>query len=302
MSSPIILVTGASGYLGGRISQHLEANPSLQLRAATRKDGFDLLSDTSVRTYCEDVHTIIHLAAVNEIESLESPVDALRINGIGTLKLLRAAAAASVRRFIYFSTAHVYGSPLVGHIDERTLTRPNHPYAITHHVAEDFVLSYADQRKLQGLVIRLSNGFGPPANPEVNRWTLVINELCREAVTSKTMTLKTAGFQYRDFITLQDVARMVSHFLDRDDWADGLFNVGGGQSFRIYDMAVRISERCAGLFGYKPEIKRPATVAGESLPPLKFSIDKLLATGFELENNIDDEIDSTLIFCKKHFA
>jgi UDP-glucose 4-epimerase len=255
-----------------------------------------------VRAYCQDVDTVIHLAALNEIQSLETPDEALRVNGIGTLKLLLAAGESGVKRFIYFSTAHVYGSPLAGQISEESLPRPVHPYAIAHHVAEDFVLSYHDQQRLRGLVLRLSNGFGAPADPGIDRWTLLTNDLCKQAVTEKTLTLKSPGLQYRDFITISDVSRAVSHFLALENWDDGLFNVGGGQSLRIYDVAVRISERCQRLFGYTPEIKRPAAPDGEKPARFGYSIEKLLNTGFQLESNFDDEIDATLTFCKKHFT
>jgi UDP-glucose 4-epimerase len=83
----------------------------------------DLTNDREVRAACEGMDTIIHLAALNEHESLADPMGALLVNGAGTLKLLEAAIAEGVRRVIYFSTAHVYGSPLIGRITEATVPR-----------------------------------------------------------------------------------------------------------------------------------------------------------------------------------
>src|SRR2546423_14306040 len=106
--SSIVLVTGSSGYLGGRIVRHLQAAGDFEIRGASRASGFDLMSPKSVSSYCAEVDTVIHLAAVNEIQSAKSPELALRVNGLGTLNLLRASMESGVRRFIYFSTAHVY--------------------------------------------------------------------------------------------------------------------------------------------------------------------------------------------------
>jgi len=71
--------------------------------------------------------------------------------------------------------------------------RPVHPYAITHHAAEDFVLAAHDEKRLMGYVIRLSNGFGAPAHAGVDRWTLLVNDLCRQAVQTRQLILRSAG-------------------------------------------------------------------------------------------------------------
>ena len=114
---------------------------------------------------------IVHLAAMNEMDCARDPAAALEVNTALTLRLLNAAVAAGVRRFVYLSTAHVYGAPLRGHIDERALPRPVHPYAITHRAAEDFVLAAFDAGRIEGVVLRLSNGVGAPAHAAVDRWT-----------------------------------------------------------------------------------------------------------------------------------
>jgi UDP-glucose 4-epimerase len=68
---------------------------------------------------------------------------------------------------------------------------------------------------------------------------VLVNDLCKQAVTKKSLTLCSSGTQKRDFITLQDVSRAALHFigLPRELCRDGLFNLGGESSFRIIDMA-----------------------------------------------------------------
>jgi UDP-glucose 4-epimerase len=209
-----------------------------------------------------------------------------------------------VRRFIYFSTAHIYGAPLVGAISEQTVPRPIHPYAITHKVAEDFVLAALDQGKIDGIVLRLSNGFGAPVAAEVNRWTLVVNDLCRQAVSTGKLVLRSNGLQQRDFITLQDTARCVAHFiaLPKADCGDGLFNLGGECSRSIYAITQMVAARCQVVLGFTPAIERIEPQPGEQGLELEYSIAKLKASGFSLHNRYEDEIDATLVLCQKAFG
>ncbi len=309
-----ILITGGLGYVGARVAQFLGVETGLRLRLGTRNPSLipafwwpgaeimplNLMNHETLAAVCQGVRYILHLAAMDEIASAEKPEEALLVNGLGTLKLLSAAQRAGVERLIYFSTAHVYGSPLAGIITEKNLPRPRHPYAITHRVAEDFVLAAHDKKELKGIVLRLSNGFGTPANAHFSRWTLVVNDLCRQAVTTGKLVLRSSGLQWRDFITLTDVARAVRHFLNlpAEKCGDGLFNLGGECSLRIIDIATIIAGRAKGLLGLNPPIHRPDPQPHESYPPLDYCIAKLKATDFILLKNLEDEIDGTLRFCR----
>lgn len=313
-----VLITGGLGYVGGRLAQFLARDVTIDLRLGTRAAGgarpawldrgrlveMDLIADASLATACAGVDTVVHLAGANEIDSANDPEAALVVNGLGSLKLLRASERAGVRRFIFFSTAHVYGAPLRGVITEQTLARPAHPYATTHRVAEDFVLAAHDTGRIEGVVVRLSNGFGVPAHPHVNRWTLLANDLCRQAVTTRTLTLRSADLQRRDFISLEDVARATAHLLslDRRALQDGLFNLGGKNAIRVIDMARRIGERCGITLGFVPEIRRPEAPTDGREEPLDYRIDKIESTGFMLRGGIDAEIDATLKLCHAAFG
>ena len=309
-----LLITGGLGYVGGRLALALAERTDWDLRVATRTPpqshpswllrgeivGVDLFSDADLQAACRGVHGVLHLSALNEIESAQNPQLALQVNGIGTLRLLNAACEAGVERFVYFSTAHVYGAPLVGNIDESTLTRPVHPYAISHHIGEAVVLAAHDSRRIAGLVLRLSNGVGAPAHAKVNRWTLIGNDLCRQAVMEGALRLRSSGLQRRDFITLTDVSRAVLHCLQLpiSSWGNGLFNLGGEQALRAIDFAERVAHRCGAVLGYLPPIIRPQPSPGEADLPLTYRIDKLRATDFQLAGSVDDEIDATLRLCK----
>ena len=303
--------------MGGRITQALAEQTEFELHLgvlegedvspACRNRGhlvpMDVASEKSVANACRGMDSIVHLAAVNEIVSAADPEAALLINGLGTLHLLRAAEREGVKRFIYFSTAHVYGSPLVGRIAEDSLARPVHPYAITHRVAEDFVFAAHDREVLTGIVLRLSNGTGAPADPQVDRWTLVGNDLCRQAVTTGKLVLRSSGLQQRDFVALADVSRAVLHMLrlPPEQCGNGLFNVGGENSISIIDLARLVAETCQTTLGFLPPIIAPEPKSDEKSEPLQYCIDKLKATGFRREGSLTEEIRLTLNLCQKAF-
>ncbi|MBL1140634.1 MAG: SDR family oxidoreductase [Proteobacteria bacterium] len=313
-----VLVTGGLGYIGGRVCQHISRESSIQLRVGTRdyqqlkpdwlNNGcmvnFDLIDQNSLDKACDGVHSIVHLAAINEHDCAANPEQALIINSLGSVKLLNSAIKAGVQRFIYVSTAHIYGSPLSGTLTEESLPRPQHPYAITHKTAEDYILAAHDKGQINAVVLRLSNGFGYPERASVSRWTLLVNDLCKQAMTSKKIALHSSGNQVRDFITLADVARAVEHVLNmtKGETSDGLFNLGGEYSMRIIDMAEIIVERCKKVFGLKLNIERMNPDANEISTRLEYSMEKIKSTGFTLRSNFNEEIDGTLKLCHDSFG
>ena len=314
----VVLITGGLGYVGGRIAQALAQCGKHRLRLSTHRPdctppvwlstaevvSLDVTRDADFDQACKGITGIVHLAAINEQDCVADPQRALLVNGLGTLKLLQAALRAGVERFIYLSTAHVYGAPLAGTITENSLPRPTHPYAITHHIAEEFVLAAHAQRTLTGIVLRMSNSFGAPTHANIERWELIVNDLCRQAVTQKQLVLRSSGLQRRDFVTLSDAGRAIDHLLHLPAAAcsDGLFNLGGDCTRAIIELAERIAERCATTLGFRPAIQRPQPAAGETGNTLDYRFDKLKATGFAVHGGMDAEIDATLRLCEKTFG
>jgi len=299
-----ILITGGFGYVGGRITRHLATVLGRgKLRVLSRRSveripkwaeeievvHGDLRDPTSLVPAVTGVDTVIHLAAADEITSSKDPDEALEITGRGTHRLLQVSRVAGVRRFLYFSTFHVYGPSAGGQITEETATRPLHPYAITHRLAEDYVNWFRHEHGMETLILRLSNAIGWPADPLVDRWTLVFNDLCRQAVLSGHLRLRSDGSQVRDFITLTDVARAVEHCLDLSDWGDGLFNLGSGRILSVLELAEAIAAAYADSRGKRVEIERGPGRPVEPASPFEFCIEKLLATGFVLRGSFLEE-------------
>jgi len=312
-----ILITGGFGYIGGRLAQALDAQRDTHVLLGSRflRDVPKWLPSASVAVTnwgdsaslqgaCSGVDTILHLAAMNEVDAAQDPVGALESAGVATARLMESAKAKHVSRFVYFSTAHVYGAPLAGYIDESVCPRPVHPYATSHRAAEDVVLAEHEKGELPGIVLRISNGFGAPAHPDVNRWTLLVNDLCRQAIVTGKLELRSAGLQRRDFITLTDVCRATSHMLNLpvEVIGNGIFNIGGNWTPTISEVTSLVAGRCGVVLGFRPEINLPEPMDGETSIPLDYCIDKLRNTGFKLQGDRDGEIDATLKLCYKAFS
>ncbi len=308
----VVLITGGLGYVGARLAAYLSRNARYYLRLTSSREfhssplrlansvieHLDVRSPRGVKRACRGVSVVVHLAGLNASRSEIDYQQAIEVNVTGTERLLEAAQACGVKRFIYFSTAHVYGSPLIGTISETTLPVPRHPYAITHRAAEDFVLSAK-----QGVVLRLSNGVGAPVLSSTDCWTLVVNDLCRQAVTHGQLKLKSSGLQQRDFISLENVCRALVHVMRLPNCraAQQIYNLGAGRSLSIMELAGMIARRSARILGYTPKIIRPQPQPQERGRPLNYQVGKLAATGFKQDDDLAEAIDETLLFCKSAF-
>ena len=307
-----VLITGGFGYLGGRLATFLaEKNCKIVLGSRSKMVSpawlpeadvvqTDWASCSALSVACRGMDAVVHLAGMNAQECGVDPLAALEFNAIGTARLLQAAIEQGVKRFIYLSTAHVYGSPLVGDITEKTSVTSLHPYATSHRAAEDIV-SYAHASgKIEGVVIRLSNAYGAPMHKVVNCWMLLVNDLCRQAVTTKKMVLNSSGLQRRDFIPMYDVCCAIEHLLQLPSalLGAGLFNVGGAWSPTVWEMAELIQARCEITLGYVPELTRCMPKNEETSPMLNYHCDALYQTNFKLISDKHSEIDQLLQFCQ----
>lgn len=313
------MITGGLGYIGGRTALYLRKKVrDVNIILTTRKISGKIIPDwaksftVSEMELCDSgsiihcleqqpIDAIIHLAAMNDTESLVDPERALKTNAVGTYNLLKTARDQMINRFIYFSTFHVYGKISESIITEKSHTRACHPYGITHRAAEDWVNYFSHYYGMNTLILRVSNAFGYPADKEIDRWNLLANDLCKQAITTGKMVLKSNGRQMRNFITLHDVVRTVYHFLYRipEKWKDGLYNVGGNLHLTVYDFALKIAD----VFKKKYEKSIPIEITDtcgtkKAEKPFAYSIEKLLNTDFNLEGEFEMEILRTLDICE----
>jgi len=311
-----VLITGGLGCLGGRLGEYLmEAGYQVVIGSSrqdaklpnelencslvyTDFDDIDTLADI-----CHEVDCVIHLATVNAQQSQDDPKLAIKVNGIGTYNLIQASVKSSVKYFLYFSTAHIYGSPLAGEINENTLPKPVHPYAITHRLAEDFLLESISKQDIKGSVVRLSNSIGLPLIKEANCWMLFINDVCKQAVVDRRIVIHSNPDSERDFIPMNTVCEITEYFLSNHTTASyPIFNVGSGISYALLQIAKMIANRCEELFGFCPKIVYSENNISQNLK-LEYKVNKLtMEMGYITNNNLNPSIDEVLRFCNAEFG
>jgi len=309
-----ILITGGTGYLGGRLVQWFTENTEHNIVIASRKKEPVLFSpDTPVveidwslqhqiEAVCHNIDVIIHLAAMDAAQSALYPDEALKVSGVHTVRIIEAAISQKVARFIYLSTSHVYGRQS-GVVSEDTVPFPTHPYATSHKAGEDVVLAANALRRIQGIVLRLSNSFGTPADAEANCWQLLVPQLCRQVVNEQRLTLTSAGLQKRNFIPIIDACRAISHFvtLGQVHLGNHIFNVGSRENLSVWAMAQKISLQYQKITGKQVSVFRPQPAETDKEDDYSYSIDLLQKSGFLFEGDIDTSIDELLKFCQENF-
>jgi len=302
-----ILITGASGYLGAYLAQSF-ADAGRRVRT-TSFDMPDELAEWSKRFdhrmadvrkpedlkgLCDGMDVVIHCAAMNEVFCAKESREALLINGYGARNMLDEAVRAGVRRFIYFSTFHVYGRPSTAVISEETVPHPTHDYAITHHVAEMYCEQFAERHKIKCVIPRFANGYGATLHKSIKRWTLVHNDFCKRAHEEGRIVLKSKGTQKRDFIAISDILRAVAMMVDlpAEKFKHLIYNVGGETSMSIRDVADLVAEVYLKRYGRPLKIE----YAADLLPPditidFTFNIDRFKALGYSPKADMRAEVD-----------
>jgi UDP-glucose 4-epimerase len=309
-----ILISGGFGLLAGRLAKFFaEDGHTVMLgsRSAKAKPTWlragDLLtvdwsSMDSLSAACTAVDVVIHAAGMNAGDCAAKPTDALLFNGVGTSRLLEAAIASGVKQFIYLSTAHVYSDNLTGSFNENSATTNLHPYATSHKAGEDVVRYANKQKRIKGAALRLSNAFGYPIDKETNCWMLLMNDLCKQAVVEKSLTLHSNGMQHRDFISIESVCETILFLAQNHDREmPSLVNLASGCSHSVIDMTKMVQERCEQILGYKPTIHRKEAGLDQTYADLHLETRSLKDLGYSTKTDLIAEIDTLLLYAERNF-
>ena len=264
-----VLVTGAAGFLGSHVCERLleRGNEVLgvdcftdyyeravkegNLTTAREWDTFELaeadLADNGVATLPDGVDTVFHLAAEPGVR--DGRLDMyLRRNVIATRRLLEAAAAADLRRFVYASSSSVYGN--APHQAEDTPVAPLSPYAASKVAVERLV----ESSDLQAVGLRFFSIYGPRQRPD-----MAFHRFIERCLAGEPIELIGDGRQVRDFTYVADAVDATLAAAERGR-PGAIYNVGGGHPVELRDAIALIAE----LVGGPVTIERRAFVAGES--------------------------------------
>lgn len=307
-----VLITGANGLVGSRIAQHLSSSGHTLSLASRSKTLYtldhctnvqvDWNSQVSLDTACHGADVVIHACGVNAHDSVNNPLSAFLVNGVGSARLRLAASRAGVRRIIYFSTAHVYCNPLIGTLTEDSNTVNLHPYASSHLAGEGALFTPPNLSGPDVFVLRMSNAFGAPLHPDTNCWTLLASDLCRQAISTRSLSLNTPGIQRRDFIPLSHVCYIVEQLLTLTVPGPSyqVFNLGGS-SCSVRQFAELIQAQASLLLGQHIPLYIPPSNPNTTHKELHFSCSKL-AEHIKLPvPSFEPELNDLLAFCLEHF-
>lgn len=306
-----VAVTGAGGYLGGRLIAALVAERRNQVVALARRPvpwltGVDVVATDLTRPSAAlaralaDVGTVIHLAGANEIDFRADPRLAASVTRDVALVVAGAAREAGVGRLIYVSTIHVYGDALApgALVSETAEARPTSPYASSRLEVERLVAAHAG---LHVVVLRLSNGVGAPVHPAVDRWSLVANDLCRQAVTAGALHLQTSGRQGRDFVALRDVVDLLCGQARDGALAPGTYNLASGRSTAVLDLA-RLVQRTAADLGLGSVSLHAPGATGPDPGTYRIDVTRLAGLGWRSTTALSAAVEDVLRFCIAAFT
>jgi UDP-glucose 4-epimerase len=289
-----VAVTGAAGYLGSRLCTQLKDR--VDVVAIVRREVPWLpveqvvgdLTTADIRALVRGVDTVVHLAGANE--AAEDVDAALAGTVVGTHRL--AAALARATRVVYVSTFHVYGVA-AGVVDENVLPAPRHPYAVAR-LASEHLLGDHDT-----VVLRLTNSVGAPVDPAVARWSLVANDLCRQAAVDGALTLRSHGLQWRDFVHQRDACDVIEAALDPAVVAAGTYNLGRGEPMTVRALAGLVQDAFERLTGSRPPLHAPDAPVTPP-PPVTVSVARLASLGLAAQTPVRDAVEETARFCLDH--
>ncbi|UWZ86138.1 NAD-dependent epimerase/dehydratase family protein [Occallatibacter riparius] len=254
-----IIVTGAHGLIGSAVCRLFAKTYTVS--TIGRRAPANMIADiadpaTIERLDLTGAKCLIHCAGIVD-EDFSNPARAFRQAIEGMAALVRRAKQDGVRRFVYISSAHVYG-PFAGEIDENSRPNPLHDYAIAHFASEQ-ILRRATTDEFIGCAIRPCAVFGIPADLDrFRRWALIPFGFPRAAVHDGVIGLASRGLQRRNFIGSDDIARAISLWLEQEQVArfTGI-NAVGQTSMTVLDFANMCAASAERITGRATRVTRP---------------------------------------------
>jgi len=266
------LVTGGAGFIGSHIVDALVARGDEVVVLDNLSTGVETNLNVAahfVRGEAGDVEQldqllpgcagIFHLAAVSSVQaSLDRPLEVHNDNLTATLALLEAARRHGVQRFVFSSSAAVYGDTQDEPAREDMKPNPLSHYAVQKLASEYYCHVYARLHAMETVCLRYFNIFGPRQRAD-SPYSGAIARFLDAGRMERAGTIFGEGSQTRDFCAVANVVAANLAAADRppSDVAGGIFNVGSGVSVSI----LQIVETIGGLF---PDMPKPLFLPARS--------------------------------------
>lgn len=254
-----VLVTGGAGFIGSSLVDRLiskgysvvvldnfHSGRIENLHAHLDRDDFELVKgdvrDTEViRETMDGVDAVVHLAALIDVEgSVNNPLETHDVNVNGTLSLLCEAVRQDIKRFLFASSAAVYGESDSLPLREDFPLKPSSPYAASKATAELYCGAFCRSYGLGTVILRYFNVYGP--RQDHNPYAGVLLKFLRNALSGQPLVVFGDGEQSRDFICVDDVVEATMLALESGNTVGKTFNVCTGKPTTINELVQIIKE------------------------------------------------------------
>ena len=251
------LVTGGAGFIGSHLAEKLLAEGWQVLVLDNLSNGFEKNVPSGaefVRGDASDTvlllrllpgcDAIFHLAAVSSVlDSIERPLDVHAVNLTTTLALLEAASTSGVKRFVFSSSAAIYGDTHGTPAREDMIPSPLSHYAVQKLASEYYCGVYHRLHGLETVCLRYFNVYGSRQRAD-SPYTGVITKFLTAARTGQPMVIFGDGSQSRDFVYVGDVAaaNIAAATRSSDMVAGKILNIGTGKSVPVSELALMVCQ------------------------------------------------------------
>ena len=240
-----VLVTGVAGFIGRYVARHFseqgwsvvgidnappENVPTANLTAYQRLQMPDAALDSFLQTHQPDV--CIHCAGRASVGlSMTDPLADFYANTVLTFELLNALRlSAPSCRFIFLSSAAVYGNPESLPISETQFTVPLSPYGFHKLQGEQLCLEFAKVYDLPTASVRIFSAYGPGLRRQV------VWDICQKALTQTAVQLQGTGRESRDFIHAIDIAKALLVIATSAEMKGEVYNLASGREVTIAEL------------------------------------------------------------------
>lgn len=253
------IVSGAAGFIGSHLVDlllkegfsvigidNLRTGKMENLTTSMTNTKFefvksDIRSENLLRVVNRPVDIVYHLAAISSVKfSIENPELVIDVNVKGTSNMLELARKCDAKRFVFTSSAAVYGNPQSLPIHEKTPLNPMSPYAESKMSAEMECQKYQNLHGITPIIFRYFNVYGP--RQEHSEYSGVIPIFINQAIQNRDITVEGEGNQTRSFIYVEDVAQATYLGGLVESGSSYIMNLSGSTSISISDLAHLIKE------------------------------------------------------------
>ena len=249
------LVTGAAGFLGSALANRLareghqvrglddlSAGDPERLDPGVLFTRGDVLDRPKMWTLLQDVDCVYHLAArVSVPESILYPREYNNTNVGGTVSVMETMRDVGVKRVVLASSGAVYGDQRRVPLPETLTPDPPSPYAVSKLAAEHYVRTIGGLWKIETVVLRIFNAYGP-GQPLPAAHPPVVPHFLRQAARGGSLVLHGNGEQTRDFVYVDDVVEAMVAAATAPAIDRMLINIGSGVETSLRGLAQLVLE------------------------------------------------------------